>query len=93
MAVLYIQGSECNFTVDSSSGAILDFSGDNSLAANIEKFDVQEALSWVRAYKNNNQYSIEQNTFDILSVGFWDRSGEYIPPENEIRTEIENRYK
>ena len=92
MNEFYVYGSHGELTVDADTGDVIelmDQTYDSEEYRDIVRFDVHE---WRREYPTE---AIEGTGMDILDIGFWTDTGEYIGPEqswrdDRKREEIEN---
>ena len=61
-------------------------------SVDIDRFNVDEALNWVKSYQSNDLKKLAGESFDILAVGYWNKDGSYTEPETEYRQEIAENY-
>ena len=60
-------------------------------SSNIDRFDVNEYNNWLRT--TFNEFLEDDDTVDMLFIGYWLKDGSYQEPEHEARSECVELWK
>lgn len=78
---MYVHSSWGTITINSVGEVtemnIEEVEGEESFLLNVAKFDLEE---WKKYWKEELP-----TDFDVLDLGFWNKNGEYITPDNDWR--------
>ena len=94
----FIQGPGTEFIVCCKTGNILgtELKHDNIEAyldymKTVDRFDVEELATYMRETTENDEYSLVGETFELDSVGYFNKQKQYVEPDPVAREELELR--